>query len=264
MRPYHLIVYGIFISILIFSPLAFGAVERWSLTIMETLTLSALLLFLISVCLKQKAFHEVPGLVPLIFLGAYILLQLVPLPSNLVKFISPATYTLYNDTVGIIHPPGWISLSINPKATLSEFFRFSAYLAFYILTVQLLTQRDLLKHTIGMVIIFATLLSVLAMIQHFTAIQGVSQADRKIFWFRELTHGGAPFGPYVNRNHYAGWMGMIFPIVLSMFLFPKPVGAYRSFREKMIGFLTQDKTNTYILLGLSAVLISISIFLSLS
>jgi len=264
LRPYHLIVYGIFISILIFSPLAFGTVEGWSLTIMETLTLSALLLFLISVCYQKKAFHEVPGLVPLIFLGAYILLQIVPLPPDLVKFISPATHTLYSETIGSVSPPGWISFSINPKATLSEFFRFSAYLAFYVLTVQLLTKKDLLRNTIKIVIVFASLLSVQAIVQHFTAIQGVSQADQKIFWFRELTHGGAPFGPYVNRNHYAGWMGMIFPIVLSMFLFHKPMGAYRSFREKTVEFLTQDRTNTYILLGLSAILISVSIFLSLS
>ncbi|MEA3230231.1 MAG: O-antigen ligase family protein [Thermodesulfobacteriota bacterium] len=258
------LVYWIFISVLIFAPLAFGTVERWSLTIMESVSLSALLLFFLSVFRKKSTFYEVPGLIPLIFLGAYILLQLIPLPANLVNLISPATYTLYNDTVGIINPLGWISFSINPGATLSEFFRFSAYLAFYILTVQLLTKRDLLKQTIGVVIVFATLLSVLAMIQHFTMIQSVSQADLKIFWFRELTHGGAPFGPYVNRNHYAGWMGMIFPIVLSMFLLHKPVGIYRSFREKMIGFLTQDRTNTYILLGLSATLISVSIFLSLS
>ena len=170
-------------------------------------------------------------------MGAYMLLQLIPLPANLVKLISPVTYTLYNDTVGIINPLGWIPFSINPKATLSEFFRFSAYLVFYILTVQLLAKRDLLRNTIKIVIIFATLLSLQAIVQHFTAIQGVAHMDRKIFWFRELTHGGAPFGPYVNRNHYAGWMGMIFPIVLSMFLFHKPMGAYRSFREKIVEFL---------------------------
>ena len=258
------IVYGIFISILIFSPLAFGTVERWSLTVMEALTFSSLLLFLITVCNQKKNLYKVPGIIPLIFLGAYILFQLVPLPPDLVKFISPATHTLYSETIGSVKPPGWIPFSINPRATLSEFFRFSAYLVFYVLTVQLLTKRDLLRNTIKIVIVFATLLSLQAIVQHFTAIQGVAHMDRKIFWFRELTHGGAPFGPYVNRNHYAGWMGMIFPVVLSMFLFHKPMGAYRSFREKVVEFLIKDRTNTYILLGMSAISISVSIFLSLS
>ena len=35
-------IFAIFISVLLFSPLAFGTVEQWSLTIMETLCIGAL------------------------------------------------------------------------------------------------------------------------------------------------------------------------------------------------------------------------------
>ena len=198
------------------------------------------------------------------FLGVYILAQVVPLPLDFVKFISPATATLYGETIGSIESIGWISLSVNPKATLSEFFRFSAYLTFYVLTIQLLIDRDHLKNTIKIVIIFATLIAIQAMIQHFMTFAGGVQAGRKIFWFRDLAHGGSPFGPYVNRNHYAGWMGMIFPMALSMFLFHQPMGDYRSFREKIVGFLIHNKTNTHILFGVSVILTSVSIFLTLS
>jgi O-antigen ligase/Tfp pilus assembly protein PilF len=260
----HRFIYWTFISILIFSPLAFGAVERWSLTLMETASLSAFLLFFLSGFKKKSLFHEVPGLVPLILLGAYIFAQIVPLPPGLVRFFSPATFTLYGETVGSIEPIGWISLSINPKATLSEFFRFSAYLSIYILTVQLLTNRDDLRNTIKIVIVFATLLAIQAMIQHFMTFTGGVYASHKIFWFRDLAHGGAPFGPYVNRNHYAGWMGMIFPMALGMFLFHQPPGGYRSFREKIVGFLTHNEANSHILFGVSVILTSVTIFLTLS
>ena len=251
----------IFIVVLILAPTLFGTVEQWSLTIMQTLCLSATLLLLLSVYLRGSPVYRVPALVPLFCFLGYLLFQMIPLPPALVQIISPATHALYMDTLGQVDTPEWMALSIHPRATLSEFFRFSAYISFYVLSVHLLSQRTFLKKTLGIVIVFASLTAILAIVDSLTAIPG---AQRKIYWFRELTQGGAPFGPYVNRNHYAGWMGMIFPIVLSLFLFYKPTGMHRSIREKIIAFLTQDRTNTRILLGLSAILILASIFLCLS
>ncbi|MBI5100269.1 MAG: O-antigen ligase family protein [Nitrospirae bacterium] len=57
---------------------------------------------------------------------------------------------------------------------------------------------------------------------------------------------------------------MIFPIVLSIFLFYKPQVSYSTFREKLVEMLNRRRTSTYILTGLSAVLIAVSIFFSLS
>jgi O-antigen ligase len=36
----------------------------------------------------------------------------------------------------------------------------------------------------------------------------------KLYWFRELRYGGMPFGPYVNRNHFAGFAELVFPLAL--------------------------------------------------
>ncbi len=251
----------IFLFILIFAPLSFGTVETWSLTLMESLTFFISLLFLLSIYLHKDPVYQVPALVPLLCLLGYLLIQMIPLPLFLVKLISPATHQLYVETMGSIDPPGWIPLTIHPRGTLSEFFRFSAYVAFYILAVQLLTKRTFIKTTIRIVIIFAGLLAILAMVQHFTTAPG---SGRKIFWFRELTQGGSPFGPYVNRNHYAGWMGMVFPIIFSMFLYYTPKGDNRSFREKWVNIITEERTNTYILLGLLAFITSLSIIMTLS
>ncbi|OGW38102.1 MAG: hypothetical protein A2Y97_08455 [Nitrospirae bacterium RBG_13_39_12] len=252
------IIYAIFLFILIFSPLAFGTVEQWSYTVMETFSILAVLLLLISsVRDKNTILYEVPGILPLtIFLG-YMLLQLIPFPAGIIKIISPETYNLYKETILLNEPQKWVSLSINRKATLMEFFRITSYAAFYVLTIQLLTKKDVLKKTIAVVVVFASLLSFLAILQYILS-------NNKIFWFRELTQGGTPFGPYVNRNHYAGLMEMIFPLVLCLFLFYKPHVIYKSFREKMAEIFNRQRTNIYILLGFSAVLIATSIFLSLS
>lgn len=250
--------FRIFLFILIFTPLAFGTVQQWSLTIMECLSTGALFIFFLSLaCKKEYTIYEVPGIVPLLCLWAYFALQIIPLPSFLVRFISPETYKIYAETIGIVETVTWMSLSVHKKATLLELLRFTGYIAFYVLTVQLLTKKDLLKKTVSVVIIFSSLLAFYALIQHFFG------SSNKIYWFRE-TYGASPFGPFVNRNHYAGFMEMLFPVALGVFLSLKPRVSHLSFRERLSAFFKEKKTNPYLLIGLGCIIMASSVFMSLS
>lgn len=252
------IIFLIFTGILLFSPLAFGTVEPWSLTIMETLIFLALFLFFsIKAKRKESSLYEIPGIIPLTCLLLYMLFQLVPIPSGIMKIISPETYVLFQETLSFDKPIQWMTISINHKATIAEFFRIASYGAFYILTVQILTDKDLLKKVITVVVVFASMLSLFGILQHILS-------NDKIFWFRELTMGGTPFGPYVNRNHYAGLMEMLFPLVLGLFIFYKPHVSYKSFREKIAEIFNLQRTNIHILLGFAGILIGTSVFLTLS
>jgi len=51
----------------------------------------------------------------------------------------------------------------------------------------------------------------------FAVIQDLS-ANGRIYWLRLPRSGGWIYGPYVNHNHYAGLMEMLFPIPLTMCL----------------------------------------------
>jgi O-antigen ligase len=221
---------------------------------METLSLGAVLLLLISRGIQKKEIYRAPGTFLLMLFPAYILFQLIPLPAEFVRIISPATYSLYKETIGIVDPIQWVSLSINKKATLEELMRYLSYAGFYLLTVQLLAHRSVLKKTVNYLAIFATILSVTAILQRFTS-------PNKILWIYESSSG---FGPYVNNNHYAGLMEMLFPVVFSLFLFYKPRVSYPSLREKIVEFFSQIRTSDHILLGFASLLIALSVFLSLS
>ena len=35
-----------------------------------------------------------------------------------------------------------------------------------------------------------------------------------VYGFWKPLHGGNPFGPFINRNHFAGWMVMALPLVV--------------------------------------------------
>ncbi len=249
--------YTLFIFLLIFSPLAFGTVEQWSLTIMEGCSLWALFLLCGERREDLQPFYRVPGIVPLLVLWAYCLLQLVPFPSGLVHIISPATYKAYSETIGSIEPVTWMTLSVSKKATLQEWSRLTAYIAFYIVTVQLLSSKELLRKTVNTVMIFSFCLAFLSILQYFFY-------NGKIYWIRSLTQGGHPFGPYANKNHYAGLMEMLFPVILSVLISFKPRVKYRSLRERLAQILSLKETNRYILIGFFSVLVASSIFLSLS
>jgi O-antigen ligase/tetratricopeptide (TPR) repeat protein len=251
-------IFGIFLFLLVFTPLAFGTVERWSLSVMESLSFSALLLFIVGKWRKgATSLYEVPGLLPLsLFLG-YILLQLVPVPPDLLKIASPGTYALYKETLWNADPSAWGSISIHKKATLSEFFRFCSYAAFYVLTVQLLTEKELLKKTVWTVVVFASALAFFGLLQQLLW-------NNKLYWVRELTAGGKPFGPYVNRNHYAGLIDMLLPLVVSLFIYYRPRHLSTSLRERTVEVFSSSRTNLHVLLGLSGVLLATSVFLSLS
>ena len=249
--------YKIFLFTIIFSPLAFGAVEPWSLFIMKVSTFIAICVMLFRQRKRETPFYEVPGILPLMALLAYIVFQLVPLPPGMVRLLSPGTYALYMDSVWTGRPGEWVSLSINKKATLAELLRFASYAGIYVLTVQLHANARVLRRTVTVIAVFGSVLAFFAIIQHLLP-------NNRIYWMRELTLGGGLFGPYVNRNHYAGLMGMIFPVIMSLFLYYRPKGKHASFRERLVGIFTHPQSNTSMLLGFSTVLTAASIFLSLS
>ena len=250
--------FWIFIFLLIFSPLAFGTVEPWSLAVMESLCLSALVIFLIGKRREKDRFlYEVPGQLPLSLLLGYVFLQLVPLPPGVLKIVSPGAYALYRDTAWAAGPAAWCSITISKKATLSEFFRLGSYAAFYVLTVQLLTRKELLKKTVWAVVVFASVLAFFGIIQHFLW-------NDKIYWVRELTRGGSPFGPYVNRNHYAGFIDMVVPLAVSLFIYYRPRYFNESLKDRAVEAFSNPRTNVHVLLGFSCVLMATSVFLSLS
>jgi len=249
----------LFVFLLIFSPLAFGTVEPWSLAVMETVSFSSLVLLLLRNRRNSNfTLYKVPGLLPLCLLLLYIAFQLIPLPPAILRFIAPSTNDLYQNTLYVFEPGQWVTLTIHKKATIMEFFRIASYASFYVLTIQFLAKKEYLTKTIMIIVVFASILSFFSILQHILS-------NNKIYWIRQLPQGAnSLFGPYVNRNHYAGLMEMVFPLILSLFLFYKPQVRYSSLREKITGMFNLQKTNIYLLLGFVAVLVATSIFLTLS
>ncbi|MBT3368709.1 MAG: hypothetical protein HN416_16295, partial [Nitrospina sp.] len=250
--------YRLFFFLLVFSPLAFGTVEQWSLTLMEALTFLAVALLLLHRLYRKEPIYSVPGLLPLCLFLCYLLLQLLPLPPALLKIISPETVNIYQETIGILDPAAWFSISVNKKTGFREFFRYGTYVCFYFLTIQLLTDKHKLQRTVYNVIIFISLLAAFAIIQNYTSVG-------TIYWLKTVSGRSNIFGPYVNHNHFAGLVEMILPLVLCLFLYLKPKIKYKqTWREKIVEIFDIQGGEVHILMGFSAILLTVSLVLSLS
>ncbi len=253
----QIISYSLFLFLLIFCPLAFGTVESWSLTVMETCTALSFLFLGVFIFLHHKAALRIPGIVPLFLLLGYMLLHLLPLPVSLVKILSPATFEVYRPLLEIDPELQFVSLSVNRKNTLLMLFTFTSYALFYLLTVYHCSRADRLKKTATLIVCLGVLIGVEAIIQKLTSPDA-------IYWFRS-TSNSLPLGPWVYKNHFAGFMEMLFPITIALFLFYRPRVVYdKSFREKFISAMTMPGANRYLLLGTGAILMAVSILLSVS
>ena len=71
---------------------------------------------------------------------------------------------------------------------------------------------------------FGFLVSIFGILQHLTF-------NGKLYWFREMHYGGIPFGPFVNRNHFAGFVELILPLSLV----PLVLGRVRRERWPVVG-----------------------------
>jgi O-antigen ligase len=72
--------------------------------------------------------------------------------------------------------------------------------------------------------VFGFLVSIFGILQHLTF-------NGKLYWFRDMEYGGIPFGPYVNRNHFAGFVELILPLSLV----PLVLGRVRRERWPVVG-----------------------------
>lgn len=247
--------------LLLLAPLLFGAVEFWSLAIMEILCFSLLLLWsfrMLSTKQPPAPFIRPPLLVPIALLLAFTIIQLIPLPPWLLKILSPGTYGIYRETFPPEGSLPWLTLSLYPYATFLEIVRFISYICVYFLAIQIVRDRKSIARITAFVIMAGTGIALLGIVQ-FIFWNG------KLLWFRELTQGGNPFGPYVNRNHFAGLMEMIIPVAAGMLVYLLPsIRNSQGVKTAAADFFTHRKVNAAILAGAAAVIMSTALFLSLS
>jgi len=201
---------GIFV-VIAFAVLSHGAVEPWSRAVVES------------------AVGLLMALWALVFFYA-------PLPQEVVlpKLLWPMAALA---VLGLAQLA--LRLTASPFSTRIELQLLLSMLILLFLSAQVFRSTGDWRQLAWFVMILAFVVSGFGILQHLTF-------NGKLYWFREMRYGGIPFGPFVNRNHFAGFVELVLP----MSLVPLLLGRVRRERMVIVGILA--------IIPLSALLLSAS------
>jgi hypothetical protein len=195
------------LAILAWGVLSFGAVYPWAYW---PLLLAAAALGLAGVW-GDKAWHD-PRLrrvlVALAVLAAAIVVQTIALPSWLIVDLSPGVDRFFRQFRIGYHPAELHTLSLDPGATRVVLAEIVALGLLLVGSARLVRRWNLdwvANQTMGL----AMAVALIGIVQ-----RALIDSDTDlIYGFWRPRQGGEPFGPFVNRNHFAGWMVMVLPLV---------------------------------------------------
>ena len=109
---------------------------------------------------------------------------------------------------------GQIIFRITPYAFLThvELLKLISYILVFFLSTQAFRERKGLNSLAWFLMCLCFGVSLFGIAQRFTS-------EGTIYWFQKLTLGGDPFGPFVNRNHFAGFAELTLPVGLALMIF---------------------------------------------
>lgn len=225
-----IIQFGI-IALLVFTPLAFGSVEVWAVSVLELAVFGLAGLWLIRLALGRETTASIPGPVWAAF-GLFACWALVRLAAG---------------------------TSLYPHGSREALILGTAYAVLFGLVVSTVkTEKEMNRIVLGVVVIgFGVAL--------FAIFQRYAWNGR-MFWVREVRDDGAVFGPFVNRNHFAGYMEMLIPLSIGYTVAAfagAPVRGETAWR-RLIDRLTSERANKLALLLFMTLVMSVSLVLTLS
>ncbi|MCJ7746265.1 MAG: O-antigen ligase family protein [Desulfobacterales bacterium] len=226
----------ILIGLIIFTPIAFGSVELWAFSLMELGILLIIILWSVQLAIRhaprgvhgspephmvQGAFRIPNSAIMIVFLSLFLLLilfQMLPLPSGIVKIISPNTYALRHSLTFDLSPltssytfdlsPLTFHLSFVPFATRIEFFKWLTLSGFFFFLLHWRHSNKDLIRLIRIIMLVGIAESLYGMLELFSGHRYILNLDMQ---------ASAVTGTFINRNYFAGYLLMVIPLSIGYF-----------------------------------------------
>ena len=167
-------------SLIVFTPLAFGTVQVWSITTVHLITLFMLTFWLI----KMTA------------LGNFKLAK-TPLDLPILLFLGIAVITTLT--------------SIYPYVSKIELYKIINYVLLYYLVVNNIKDKGQIKRIVILVVIVGTSLAIYGLYNYFNGIEKIYTLDKKHYL-------GMVTSTYVNHNHIGGYFELAIPLAIGLML----------------------------------------------
>ncbi|MEP6903735.1 MAG: O-antigen ligase family protein, partial [Actinomycetota bacterium] len=190
------VVFFLLCVILIFSTLAYGAVETWAFGFIS-IFIGLIAVFWLADAWFGKELRFSTSLLQIPLLGLILvgLIQLLPLRSADVSN-------------GLLTVPAVNSLSINAYATRIAIVQLIIYAVFFTAAFVFINSPQRLRKIVAMVVIFGALMA------FFGILQRLENPDGIYGW--RPTPQAIPFASFVNQHHFAAFMEMTIGLTLAL------------------------------------------------
>jgi O-antigen ligase len=204
-----------FLIVVVFTALAHGAVEPWSVFVFEVLVVLLVVLWAAKILADKRFSLTVPrATMPIAALTIVGIVQCIAIADSSGR---------------------WLSLSKNVGFTRAAVAVLVFMLISFLIAVNFFSNRARLSGLATFLVIYGLAMALFGIVQYFSW-------NGRFFWLRP-TEVTTPFGPFANHNHFAGYMELLIPIPIALTI----TRAVRTELRVLFGFAA-------IVMGIAAVL----------
>lgn len=261
------------VAAVVVSPWLFGAFEAWAYLLVCLVVAVGTGCWLLTLALNGRARLRAPLVAgALVLFIALIIVQVFPLPIATVERLNPSAAAAQADQQRLFADMGmreflpWANsadgtatLSAAPAATRQALYLMIAYSGVFLVLAHTVRKWAHVRLVLMTLAVSGFVMAILGMVHRFSG-------GGPVLWFRQTRYGGAVFGPFANRNHYAAYMCMVFGATLAL--------AFSELREtrfwtvegwrKKVAWLSSGKANLVAFLLFAAAIVGASVWVSLS
>ena len=249
---------------LVFMVVAFGGNTPWAMAIFSILIMGGAA-WVLMVPGRTPVFERLPGKRPLLLSLvplALVSLQLMPLPRPLLRLISPvqAGFLDRAEATGAF-PPGMVlpAISAFPANTLTHLILWVALVAMFWLGWAILQRREPLRRLTAGLVLLGLAEAAFGLLQYLGKFPHIFLPPR-------VAEATVASGTYINRNHFAAFLGMVLPLLLGVAyaFFYGRIWPQLTIRRRWRSFMAHPSSGFFLLLMFGGVIMCLGIVFSMS
>jgi tetratricopeptide (TPR) repeat protein len=194
------------IALLAFMPLAFGVVHAWSKEIVVIFSAAIAFCFLLKLFQNREAgVIWTWAYVPVAAFLIVVLIQLIPLPANVVNIFSPNTVAVKKELLG--DQPNSdtllksVSISFYAYATKHDLRLVLSAALVFLVVFNVFRRSQQIKRLLMAIAIIGGVIAVITLGQNLFN-------NGKIYWFVPTRYGNGYSGPFVNHSNYGQFVNL--------------------------------------------------------
>ena len=253
--------YGI-LALIILSPIPKASVNEWSVMMIELVVFAMMIAYFLMSEKPQINEYLARSLVwpRRLFLALFIFLfvQILPLPSFLIRMLSPNAYSFRETFSAGGSTPAFMSFSMIAPHTIRDGLELLAYFLFGFLIIKTVTkQRQIYR-------IFYVLVG-MGVFQAFYGFLELYNTNPRLLFYEKEHYLDALTGTFVNRNHLSGYLEIVIPLAIGLILARSDLlsAASMKWKERLLR-LSEKGVYQNLLLSIGIIVMALGIIFSKS